>query len=294
LAVLSFLLIMSSAAGFAVGVGEQRVVEGVGAIVQRNQAAARARAVRSALRKALEQVVAELLDPFVLVDNLQGLEKRLYTQALKYIRSYRVLWEYPDASQKVYRVNLEVEVAVDEVVQEIQALGLGQRGGGRSRLLIFVVEHRLGRTQLSTFGGDGGVVAQVLRTQLQAQGLHVMRLGAGTAWDGRESSALVLGKEVGADVVLVGQARVQKVRNEVAGMSLQAVQARVQVQALTTATGEQLALERAEATALHTDAILGGTQALEKAAAKVAARLVSPLRAYRQDQERAKTLQSVQ
>jgi hypothetical protein len=282
LTVLSLIIGLGSAADAAVSVAEPRIVEGMGAIIQRDQAAARTRAMHDALRKALEQVVAERLDSVVLVESLHELETRLYAQALKYILSYRVLWEYPDTLQKVYRVGVEAEVAVDEVTQEIQALGLTRSREDTGRLLVLIVEHHLGQTHQSVSGRNGGVVAQVLRTQLQAQGFHLVSVEDSPPWDGRDSSALTTGKKVGAALVLVGQATVQKVRGEVAGMSLQALQANVQVQALMTATGVQVALEHAEATAFHADAILGGAQALEKAATEVAARLIPPLQMYQQ------------
>src|ERR671925_1135358 len=73
-----------------------QVVEGVGAILQQNQAAARSRAVQDALRKALEQAVAGLLEPTALGDRPPAIGGSLYAQTPQYIRSYRVLWEYPD------------------------------------------------------------------------------------------------------------------------------------------------------------------------------------------------------
>lgn len=286
LVVSSLLVMLGSTMVVAMDDETLRVVEGVGAIVQRNQAAARAQAVHDALRKALEQVVAGLLDPLVLIESVKALEDRLYTQTLKYIRSYRVIWEYPDVSQQVYRVGVEADVAIDEVIRVIQAFELIQPGEERRRLLILMVEQRLGRTQFSAFGRDGGVVAQVLRAQLQTRGFHIVSLEPGSPWDGQDGSALTIGQQAKAGVVLVGQARVHQVHNEVAGMSLQTVQAEVQVQALTTATGEQLALERAETTVFHTDAVLGGTQALEKIAAEVAVRLVSRLQTFQQQYQR--------
>jgi hypothetical protein len=148
------------------------------------------------------------------------------------------------------------------------------------------VEQNLGRAQLSAFGRDGGVVAQVLRAQLQTRGFHIVSLEPGSLWDGRDGSALTVGQQAKAGIVLVGQARVHQAHSEVAGMSLQTVQAEVQVQALITATGEQLALERAETTVFHADAVLGGTQALEKVAAEVAVRLVLRLQMFQQQYQR--------
>jgi hypothetical protein len=293
-------VVFSSVADFAVSAEEpsmalsedrSHLVEGVGALVQRDQAAARTRAVQDALRKAVEKVVEELLDPFVLVAHRQELETHVYARDRNYVQSYRVLWEYPDVSQQVYRVGVEAEVAVDEVAQEIQALGLTQIGAASAQLLVLIVEQQLGQTSLSTLGRHGGVVAQVLRTQLQAQGFRLVSLEPSMSWDGQDNSALRIGKQAGADVVLVGQAMVQKVRQGVAGMPLQAVQATVQVQALATTMGQQLAMARAAATVFHADAILGGQQALENVATKVAARLASPLRRYlQQDQEHSSAL----
>ncbi|MGQ4808086.1 hypothetical protein NKDENANG_01453 [Candidatus Entotheonellaceae bacterium PAL068K] len=280
LTLLACLLLSGRGTSLAMGTGGFQVVEGSSEIVKRNQATARIQAIRGALRKALEQVVSEFLEPLALAQEPRALKTRLYARAQTYIRSYRVLWEYPDMAQKVYRVGLEVEAAAQEVAREIQTLGLGQPGKERGRLLVLVVEQQLGRTSPSPFGRDGGVVAHVLRTQLQAQGVRTSSLTAEVPWDGQESSALATGRQAGAGVVLVGLGRVEKVRSAVAGMPLQTVHAVVQVQALTTATGERLAQEQAESTAFHTDAILGGTQALEKAATQVADRLASPLRLH--------------
>jgi hypothetical protein len=288
-------LLLIGQAGWAMNHPEPPAVEGVAAIVQNNQATAREQAVRDGLRKALEQEVTTLLGPLTLPAYLQNLETRLYTRTLNFIRSYRVVWEYPDVSQKVYRVGIEADIAVDAVAQEIQALGLATPGAEHSRLLILVAEDHVGRTHMSAFGRGSGVVARVLRTQLQAQGFRPVSLEEGAPWDGHEESALTMGKKAGAGVVLIGQAHAEKVRSDVAGLQLQAVEAVVQVQAFTIATGTRLALERAEATALHADAILGGTQALENAAAAIAARLTLPLRTFQQQaQQPAGAPRSVQ
>jgi hypothetical protein len=263
-----------------------QVVEGVGAILQQNQATARSRAVQDALRKALEQAVSELLEPAVLGERPPAVGGFLSTQTPQYIRSYRVLWEYPDLAQKVYKVGLEVEVAVWEVARALQTLGVSQQQGReKDRILVRIVEKQPEQTELPLSGRDGGVLADGLRTQLLTNGFRVVGVETGAAWDGQEHSTLTTGKEVGAEVVLLGWVEVQTLRSEVAGTPLQAVQATAQVQALTTEQGERLALERVQTTALHADASLGGKQALEKAAAALATRLAPALRAYQQRQQ---------
>jgi hypothetical protein len=259
-----------------------RVVEGVGAILQQNQATARSRAVQDALRKALEQAVSELLEPAVPGERPKTAGGFLYAQTPQYVRSYRVLWEYPDLEQKVYRVGLEVEVAVREVAQALQGSGVAEQGREKDRILVRIVEGKPERTSPELSGRNGGVVADSMRTQLLADGFRVVGSEPGAVWDGQERSALTSGKEVGAEVVLLGWAEVQVLRSEVAGTPLQAVQATAQVQVLTTERGERLALERVQTTALHADASLGGKQALEKAGVALATRLAPTLRAYQQ------------
>ncbi len=116
--------------------GVVRTVRGQGVILRGNESKARRRAIQSSLRQALEQTVAGLLAPDVGVSHLDVLKKQIYRRASQYVRSYRVVWEYPDLQQQVYRVELEVEVAIEAVTQAISRLGLNQidRGAWQRRL----------------------------------------------------------------------------------------------------------------------------------------------------------------
>jgi hypothetical protein len=269
---------------------EPLVLEGVGVIVQNNQVVARARAIQETLRKAVEQVVVERLEPRLLVEQRQTLETQVYARAERFIRSYRVLWEYPDVSQKVYRVGLEADVASTDIAQAVGTLGgaseggpgVASRGEEQGGLLVRLVENQLEQTGLGVAGRVAGIVAAGLRTQLQAQGFRMVNSAGAIPWDGQESSALLAARTVGATVVLVGRADVERLRSDVAGVALQAVEASVEVQALVAQSGERLALERVQATTLHTDAAIASKQALEKAAVALAARLALSLRAYQQ------------
>ena len=82
--------------------------------------------------------------------------------------------------------------------------------------------------------------------------------------------------------MLVGFVDVHKTHNQVIDLSIQTVEATAQLRAWITATGEQLAFDRAQATVDHADAVLGGRQAVEKATAAMTARLVPTLQRYRQ------------
>jgi hypothetical protein len=101
-----------------------QIVQGQGAILRGDQSKARENAIASSFRQALERTVAGLLAPNISVSHLQVLQEKIYQRAPQYVRSYRVLWEYPDLQQQVYRVELEVEVAMEAVTQALLGLGL--------------------------------------------------------------------------------------------------------------------------------------------------------------------------
>jgi hypothetical protein len=114
----------------AQGAPGMQLVRGQGVILRGNQSKARESAIASSLRQALEQTVTGILAPDASVSHIQVLQEQIYRHAPQYVRSYRVLWEYPDLQQQVYRVELEVEVAIHAVAQTIAHLGLSQADQG--------------------------------------------------------------------------------------------------------------------------------------------------------------------
>ena len=114
----------------AQGAPGMQLVRGQGVILRGNQSKARESAIASSLRQALEQTVTGILAPDASVSHIQVLQEQIYRHAPQYVRSYRVLWEYPDLQQQVYRVELEVEVAIHAVTQTIAHLGLSQADQG--------------------------------------------------------------------------------------------------------------------------------------------------------------------
>lgn len=258
----------------------QYIAEGVGAMVRYDHAAARLRALQGALREALEQAVTDMVEPGALVSNLQALRARVYARPMQYVRSYRVLWEYPDMPQKVYRVGIEAEITVSEVGRTLESLGFARRREDPRRLVILMAERYPGQTS-HTYAASRGVVAEVLRKELQAQGLRVIDLDPGRLWDGLETSALAVGKQMDAKIVLVGWAEVQLAPSGLSSGSPPAIQAKVEVKALSTETSGEIAQAQVETTAPLSEGTQGEAQALMEAAADIAARLAPSLFAYR-------------
>jgi hypothetical protein len=254
------------------------IAEGVGAIIQADQSAARTRALQGAFREALEQVVLDMAELADLAGKAQALRTRVYANPLQYVLSYRVLWEYPDPSQKVYRVGVEADIAVADVGRALDSMGLTRRKDPR-QLVIFMAERYPGQTS-QTFAAAGGVVAEVLRRTLQAEGLRVINLDPGRLWDGQETSALAVGKQLNAKIVLVGWAQVQSGPRE-SPTGRETSQARVEVKALATEGAGQIAQAQVETVAAAAEGEHSDAQALEQAAMDIAAQLAPPLLSYR-------------
>jgi hypothetical protein len=262
------------------GPTQQYLAEGVGAMIQYDQAAARLRALQGAFRDALEQAVADMVDTSMLArGHWQTLRTRIYEKPLQYIVSYRVLWEYPDPSQKVYRVGVEAEIPVSELSHALDALGLARRREEAQRIVIFMAERYPGQT-LQTFAASRGVVADVLRRELLDQGLRVIPLDPGRLWDGQTASALAVGKQLNAKLVLAGWAEVESGRPEGTPGTPRSVQAKVEVKAFATETSEEIAQAQVEATVPPAEGTQGDAAALAQAATEIAERLLPVLSTY--------------
>ena len=254
-------------------------VEGVGAIVSDDQVGARQQAIRAALSEALEEAVLNVLDADAVVANIQQLNQRLYTQPWSYVSSYRVLWEYPDAPGKVYRVGVVVEIALPRVQQALAALGgpVATAGGMQeaqaddaARLAILVTERHLGQAT-STWWAERGVVTRALRSQLAERGVRIGELEPGLQWDGSEGGALKAAREAEIATLLVGHAGVQQIYNAVSGSAVHAI---LQLRVLDAPTGGVLAQERGEANVEDTQTGQASALALERAVLTVVPRLM--------------------
>jgi len=259
-------------------------VEGQGAILRNDQAAARQRALQVSLRKAVERTVDEVLNAQARVANIQVLEEQVYQRAARYIRSYRVLWEYPDVGPQVYRLRIEAEVALEDLRAAIEQLGLSESGQAALRVLLLIGEAP--ETEARFSGQAGRVLRRVLRQQFEVDRFRVIQTAAERPWDGQETSALEAARAANADVVLVGSALMRKTHDGVAGLALQTVQVTVQMRAWVTQTGIQLAFKRAGMAVDHSDPLLAGQQALEQTAVELATQLLPELQTYRQQNAR--------
>src|SRR5205823_9537873 len=101
--------------------------------------------------------------------------------------------------------------------------------------------------------------------------------------DGQTASALAVGKQLNAKLVLTGWAEVEPGRPEGTpgkGTSWP-MQAKVEVKAFATETSEEIAQAQVEATVPPAEGTQGDAEALARAATEIAERLLPSLSAYR-------------
>lgn len=273
-------LVLAGLASAAQSASAIHYVEGRGAILREDQAAARQRALRGSLRQAVERSVGDVVDAQIRLANIKILKEKIYQRASHYIRSYRVVWEYPDLAQKVYRIRVEAQVALEDLTAEIDQLGLNASGRAAVRLLVLIREDEQMEPRFA--GQAPRVLGRQLQTHFEADRFRLVQPAAEAPWDGQEASALAVGRAAQADIVLVVSAAMQKTHDGVAGTALKTVQVTAQMRVWVPVTGIQLAIKRAEVSVDHADTFLAGQQALEKTAMDLSTQLGPDLETYRQ------------
>lgn len=237
-------------AASAPGQGETEVLaEGVAA-VQGPVDTARDSAIDDALRKAVEQGVGTFIDSETQVSNFQLISDNIYSRTRGYVSSYRIIDE--DHSGGLYRVVVRAVVRTGDIEDDLAAIGILLSRQGRPRLMAVVREFSGTsgpQDDPASIGGemfetivldhfrrrgfpvvDAATVAEILRKDQ-------VRL----ILDGDDHTAVLLGLEAGAEIVIAGTAVHTAESREIAGSAREVHEYRVSTRAINTRTGAVLA-----------------------------------------------------
>lgn len=231
---------------------------GAAAILNKDAAQARDRAVESALRTAVEQVIGTLVDSETLVQNNQLLSDKIFTQTTGYISTYKVVKEKPDTETNIYSVTVEAVVKEGNLQDDLNSMGLLMRRMKMPRVCVALQEIGwTASTQLQQLLRDKGFL--VVDTGERFHNEQFVR----QFWGMSETSQSDLLKEYGAEVVILGSA-LGKAGSNVGRSNMISYQANVAIRALKTDTKEILGSSTGSGTAVHVgDA--GLAQALKQA-----------------------------
>ena len=128
-----FLFLLISADTSAV---KEVLVEGVASYEGGRKDVARDRAIKDALRKAVEQGVGTLISSETVVENYEVLKDRIYSKAEGYVAEYRVLRER--AEDGLYRVLVRAKVKLGDIKRDLRAIGILVEERGRPRTMVLI------------------------------------------------------------------------------------------------------------------------------------------------------------
>ena len=264
--------------------------EGLGAIVNNDTAMARDSAIEDALRKAVEQTVGTQVDSETIVQNFQLLSDQIYTRTKGYIQNYRIISEVP--MDNLYKVIIEATVSLGSLKDDLAAIGLLMIRKHKPRVMFMVAEQNIGQEYMRHWWGhrtsetDLSIVETVLVEEFRGKGFHVVDHAAKATnitinkayqvVDLTDNTAISLGNQYDAEVVIVGKALTKRV-GRVMNTSMKSCQANITARAIRTDNGAIIASTTAHGAAVHIDDVTGGTEALKKAGVELATKIMDQI-----------------
>lgn len=284
-------LLLFSWSGGAAGQEVQTITaEGVGVVIGGDRAIARDNAINDALRKAVEQAVGTMVSSETLVQNFQTLNDRIYTQTQGYVQNYKILSEKPGPD--LHQVTVQAAVAMGNLQKDLQALGILLGQVGKPRIMILIAEQNIGQQYYYWWGHERGEQADLTIAEntimdhfrekgfdfvdhnVQSKDIKVSP--AFRVAELNDQSAITLGQQADAEVVIVGKALAKSV-GSIAGTSMKSVQANISLRAIQTDNGRVLSSGTEHAAAVHIDEITAGAEALRKASVKISDKMIDDI-----------------
>lgn len=226
------------------------LVEGVAALeFQGGIDIARDHAIDDALRKAVEQGVGAYINSETQVNNFQLISDEIYSRTRGYVSSYRIINE--ERVGDLYRVVIRAVVNTDGIENDLAAIGILLGEQGRPRVMVVVKEF----SEMSDLSDDSSMGSIMFETMLldhfRQQGFPVVDAAtvAGILekdqlrliLEGDDRTAVLIGLEAGAEIVVVGTVLHSVNSRIIAGSPREIYEFQVSNRAINTRTGSVLA-----------------------------------------------------
>ena len=253
------------------------VVTGTGFIIKNDTASAREKAIKEGLVAALGLVFAGQIPLDLLISNFEPLNDIIYTKTDTFISGYRVLTEtqYKD----LYRVVIQARVSIAKVKKQLSKMGIMHGSKKMPRVLFLISEQNL-EDLLPRYWWQEG--AHLVETSAEITMAEVMQkkgfvIAAHTAApqlpeneaildspDASNSTAMALGIRYKADIVIIGNALAEPTQNKL-GENMLSYKGTLLARAIRAGTGEEIATTFQASTAMDSDEIAGGLEAISHA-----------------------------
>ena len=258
-------------------------VIGTGVIHRDNVARARDDAIEQGLWNAVEAGVSRLISPASVLSHFQLLNDRVYSQPEQFIHEYKVLTE--SKSGRYYRVIVRTTLMTEMLQDKLRDIGVLMIDGELPSIVIFLSEQNVGEMSarrswaqdpltklplivedaLSGYMRDKGFVIVNPGTVL-VDNVHLEPEAMGPQLS--DKTAIKLAQQVGADVVVTGQA-VARLSGNVLGTEMKSVEATLSGRTVRVDNGSVMGAFDASGAAVHANEMVAGTEALANAASNV-------------------------
>ena len=270
--------------------------------VKNNFAQARKKAVKKALKLALEQDLRAFLGDEEFERNQQEMQGIL-RKPEKYVKSYRFLEAYDDPIKLVSQVKLEVVLFQNAVNNFLNRTGVTMGLEGGKQVVILINESNLSSDNELLFWETMPISETSLIRYFIEEGIPVVRRGlvryaipeetVMNAMKGDLSAAFDIGLKAGADIVIVGNATSSLMTDD-KNQSQQSVRVSVSVKAVSSHESMRIAAKSDFATASGNEVLASELEAFHIAGKKLTEFLVPAIQKHWEARnEKKKVKQSV-
>ncbi len=264
------------------------VTSGLGSIVGNDVAHARDDAIEDALRKGVEDALGLIVKAETLVENFQLIEDNIYSKTQGYIQKYDIVSE-GKRNEQLYEVTVKAVVKMTDLKDDYEGIKTLMHRKNMPRMMIMIEERNIGETpDFSHYIEADMNTAELALTQaFMEKGFKFVDQAtvkrnldnekAAAILEGDVNQAAILGKSVGAEIVLTGKALAKATVMEAFGVSQRSQQATVTVKAIRTDTGDIIATSSGQGAYPHIDDVIGGTKAIQKACSKMSEDLITQI-----------------
>ena len=275
----ALLAVVSTGTGHAQESPDTKTIQTIGTarVYKDNVAGARDQAIRDGLTAAVNKIVMDMLPIESLVRNFQTANEILQSDTGAFIQGYQVLAE--QRVGKTYRVLVQATLTTAVLEERFSNAGIVLGKKTLPTVLFFIAERNIDDAAPRYWWGEDlqyfkPVAEYAISEALRKKGFVIMDPGAMIQSETVEidtqtpdlgnEEAVELGIRFGADVVILGQSKVETTAN-VMGANIRSFQATVTLRAVQTETGAEIGATTQTAAAANQSDYEGSTEALTKA-----------------------------
>ena len=259
---------------------ESMVVQSVGTgIIRGNDIpAAREEALAQAMVSSVQSVLSELIPAQRMALNFKKIDESIFAKIGDYILEYKVLAE--NSSDKTYRIMIESTLFAEKIQTTIADLDSAPAETEFPKVLFFLAEQNVGDILPSYWWGEDptfvkGHSEKAIAKELTGHGLSVIEhegmlmYQSGTTFINNpylsNEEAMELGKQLKADIVVVGTAMAQALP-ETTGQIGRSFRAELSIRAIRIDKEEEIISISKESVVVSEESASGGRDALKNAA----------------------------